>query len=505
MGLGRGLSDRIVEIRAPMDVLFGTMPWIGHPARRLLAERAPWAGLGAVVALVPALWLWGFTVDDALIAVRYARHLAQGSGWRFNVPGPSTDGVTPLSWPLLLLPMARAAPLVVLDRAKTLGLLVWTVTGGALGVAVGQARAAPRWGRVAALGTVALSVPLAAHAVSGMETALAAGLATTAVLVAHRPRSAALLAGLAASLRPEMAPWACVLAIGVEVAGGRRVARGVVGGALALAPFVLCAAVRALVWGRPAPLAVMAKPSDLSHGLAYAGAACVVTLAPIWVLAPMALRRSPVALAIVIAAAAHVAAIAVVGGDWMPYARLMVPVAPSLIYAGVLASAHARPLATGARSVVAVVLGGLLLARGGSEGRRVGADRGALIAAATPALAGARCVAALDVGWVGATTEAEIVDLAGLTDPEIAALPGGHTSKRVDGMFLRSRGADALLLYAPAGLPDDDLERWASALYPRVVEARLVRDPVITRHFAPAAWLPLGGKSAGYVLLRGGR
>jgi hypothetical protein len=356
-----------------------------------------------------------------------------------------------------------------------------------------------------ALATMALSVPLAAHAVSGMETALATGLATAAVIVARRPLTAALTAGLAASLRPEMVAWACVLTIGAGVARGARVGRVVAAGAVALAPFACCAVVRAIAWGRPAPLAVLAKPSDLSHGLAYAGAACVVTLAPIGVLAPMALRRCPMALAIAIAAAAHVGAIIVVGGDWMPYARLMVPVVPTLIYAGVMGSEYAHPLATAARSAVAVALGILLIARGGTVGRRVGADRAALTGEGRRALAGAQCVAALDVGWVGAATEADVVDLAGLTDPEIAALPGGHTSKRVDGMFVLSRGADALLLYAPAGLPDDDLEQWASAPYPRVVEARLALDPVIARHFAPAAWLPLGAKRAGYVLLRGGR
>jgi hypothetical protein len=355
---------------------------------------------------------------------------------------------------------------------------------------------------VAAIGTVATAVPMAAHAVSGMETALATALATCAVLVGQRPLLAALVAGLAASLRPEMAPWACVLAVGLAMVDRGGVAKVLVCAALALAPFVCCALIRQLAWGRPAPLAVMAKPSDLEHGLGYAGAACVVTLAPLLALAPLALARSPTAAVIVLAAVAHVAAIIVVGGDWMPYARLMVPVVPTLAYAGARVMEHARPLATATRSTAALTLGLVLIAYGGTQGRRVGRDRAALIAEARPLLAGARCVAALDVGWVGAATEAEIVDLAGLTDPEIAALPGGHTSKRVDGIFLRSRGADALLFYAEAGPPDGDLERWTDAGYPRVVEHRLARDPTVAHHFEPAAWLPLGTRGPGYVLLK---
>jgi hypothetical protein len=493
------------------------MQRIGLRVKPLIAGGPTWAALGAIAAAAPALWIWGFTVDDALIAVRYARHLALGLGWRFDVHGPSTDGVTPLPWPVVLAPLADADPLVVLGRAKALGLVLWIGAGAALGAAIGRAHAAPIWGRGAALTTVALSVPIAAHAVSGMETALATALATVAVLVARNPRSAAVLAGLAASLRPEMAAWACVFAAGAAIAAcapgggyaalpqrGRHQCAGrvMVAAALALAPFALCAVIRAIAWGSPAPLALMAKPSDIDHGLAYAGAACVVTLTPLLVLAPFALRGSPVALAIVLAAAVHVAAIVSVGGDWMPYARLMVPVAPSLAYAGVIASERAHPMATLARSFSAVAIGVALIARGGTEGRGVGADRAALVAEAAPILAGARCVAALDVGWVGAATEADVVDLAGLTDPEVAALPGGHTSKRVDAMFLLSRRPDALLLYAPAGLPGNDLQQWADAAYPRVVEGRLARDEVIARHFAPSAWLSLGKAGAGYVLLR---
>jgi hypothetical protein len=487
------------------------MQRIGHRAKRLIAAastRAPnasavgWSALGAFVAIAPALWMWGFTVDDALISVRYARHVAAGVGWRFDVTGPSSDGVTPLPWPLVLAPMAHADGLVVLARAKTLGLIVWAAAGAALGGAVGRASSASRWARAATLVTLGISVPLAAHAVSGMETALATALATTAALAARRPRTAAVLAGVAASLRPEMAPWACVLAVALTIAGRESPPRVVFAGALALTPFVVCAVIRAAVWGRPAPLALWAKPSDVAHGFAYAGAACVVTLVPLLVVAPLALRREPRALAIVLAAVAHVGAIVVVGGDWMPYARLMVPVVPSLAYAAVLASSRAHPAAILARLSSAIAVGVALLARGATDGRRVGPERAALVDAARPVLAGAGRVAALDVGWVGAATDADLIDLAGVTDPEIAALPGGHTSKHVDAMFLLARRPDVLLLYAPGGLPGGRLDAWQDAAYGRMVEARLAVDEVIARHFAASAWLALGSNGAGYVVLR---
>jgi hypothetical protein len=117
-------------------------------------------------------------------------------------------------------------------------------------------------------------------------------------------------------------------------------------------------------------------------------------------------------------------------------------------------------------------------------------DRAELVARAEPVLAGARRIAAVDVGWVSAATEADIVDLAGLTDPEIAALPGGHTSKRVSGSMLLDRGADLVLLYA-SPLPDS---------YAHVVGMRLVRDPVFLSHYAQTTTLPLGASGAGYVV-----
>ena len=94
------------------------------------------------------------------------------------------------------------------------------------------------------------------------------------------------------------------------------------------------------------------------------------------------------------------------------------------------------------------------------------------------------------------------MDLAGLTDPEIAALPGGHTSKRVDARFLLAREPDVLVVYAPFGPPPGGLDAWQDTTPSRVVEARLMSDDVIARHFGAPSWLALGSSGAGYILLR---
>lgn len=486
------------------------------PAGRSLLEHRTaiaWGLIGASVAAIPALWMWGFTVDDALITVRYARHVANGVGWRFNPHGPSTDGVTPLPWPVVLAPFARADALTVLSRSKEIGLCLWIVTGTALGQWIGR-RAIPIWMRLATLAAVASCIPLAAYAVSGMETAVATSIATFAVL-ARSPRASALLAGMTAAFRPEMAAWAFVVgagfaaaqipAIGDDAGLGRRTRRRVLSatfwGLVSLAPFTVCALVRLWAWGRAAPLATLAKPGDPSQGLSYAAVAYFVTIVPLLVTAPFALRRSSRAAVIVAAAAAHVCSVIAVGGDWMPYARLFVPILPSLAVAASLLSEYAHWMATASRSFAALTLGAVLLATGGTSRRRVGRDRAALIASARPLFADVQRIATVDVGWVGAATDADIVDLAGVTDPQIAPLPGGHTSKRISATMLLERAPDRVLLYLPAGLPGGHLDDWRDATFLRTVELRFARDALFARHFRASGWLPLGQTGAGYVVL----
>jgi hypothetical protein len=160
----------------------------------------------------------------------------------------------------------------------------------------------------------------------------------------------------------------------------------------------------------------------------------------------------------------------------MPYARLVVPVAPSLVIVFAESVERSPRALVLARAAAALALGVLVAWRAAPAGRHVSEDRAALVHAARPALASSRVVAALDVGWVSASTDADIVDLAGLTDPAIALLPGGHTSKRVDVAMLLDRDVDSVVVYGQ----------------PRVVEERLLRTPLFHDRFEPRETLPLG-------------
>lgn len=451
------------------------------PSRRTLVIAA----LGALLALLPALALRGFTVDDALISARYAENLAHGAGYRFNARGASTDGVTPLGWPCLLAPFAGSGPLAALTAAKILGVLAWMLAAGVLAVAVD--RLDGRRARYAALLLLAASAPLAAWSVAGMETGLVLALAALAASLGRlgHARSSALLAGLAAALRPEMIPWAAVVSVAPPPRNSSAAARPpwdrALRIALALLPPVSVALIRVAVFGRAAPLSLLAKPSDEALGARYA-LACFLLTGPLALLAPLAWRRlDGYARVLLLSIVVHFSAVAVAGGDWMPLSRLVAPVLPAVILLAAEIAAVADLRATAAR--VALALAGEIFqaVKVGPAAAHVSEARLHLIEELRAPLANAKVIAALDIGWLGAATDATIVDLAGLTDPAIAVLPGGHTSKAIPASLLDARGVDTLVLQIKEG--EARREPWTTSYFARAVELRLARIPEIDAAF----------------------
>lgn len=467
----------------------------------LRARQILVAGAGALAALVPALLLRGFTVDDALITARYAAHVAKGLGYRFNAGGPVTDGVTPLGFPYLLAPFAGGGPLAALAAAKAIGLVAWTFAAAVLALAVDRVRgpaesAAPRL-RWSALLLLAVSAPLAAWSVAGMETGLAAALAALAVALPElgRVRAGAACAGLAAALRPELLPWALVVAAAPSPRGERTTLLRL---GLAGAPFAMVVGLRLAIFGRAVPLSVLAKPSDALLGARYA-LACFLLAGPVVLLAPVAwIRVGGWARGLVAAVFVHFAAVSFAGGDWMPLSRLVVPVLPTMVLAAAHLAAVARPWATGARLVLALAGEVFQLVKVGPAAARVGADRLRVIDELRAPLADAKVVAALDIGWLGAATDATIVDLAGLTDPVIAVLPGGHTSKAIPVGLFDARGVDTIVLMLKEG--EALTVPWTEAFFGRIVDLRVAGMPGIGERFAPVATCQV--PHLGYVVLR---
>ena len=480
-----------------------------------LAARVWGAVAFGVAAAVGAGVAWGFSVDDALISGRVAHQLATGAGYRFNARGAVVDAVTPLGWAHLLAPFARDGAWSAITRASIGGALCWVLAAAWLG-----ARCAERcrgW-RLAVLAlTLATCLPLGAWAVAGMETAFVMALGVAALAPS---RWGAVCAGLAAAWRPELVPWALALAFGQAVA--RRASSGerALALALALGPAVAVAITRQALFGHPAPLAAFAKPSDAEHGLRYALGAALLSGPPYLLFAARPWRALPRAQrAVAVALGVHLVVLAGVGGDWMPFWRLAMPVFPGVLAVGAdLLAATGRRVAA-LRLLPVVACAALLHTAQGAAARAVRGERARLIAALPPLVAGARRVATLDVGWVGAASDegdegdAAIVDLAGVTDPEVARLPGGHTSKRLPADFLERHRVDALVLLAEGASTPEAGETRGGGESPGAGEspggaircARQVEARALTlqgaESFRAVGRIPLGARQE-YVVLR---
>jgi len=470
---------------------FGMKP-DGGPVRARPRIQLLGAALGVLAAAPASAWLWGFTVDDALITARVATHLAEGLGARFNPHGPLVDAVTPLGYAQLLALFGRGDVLGTFRLAKFLGLGTWWLGAGLLGALL--AATGDRLRRFSPLLIVAVCAPLGAWAGSGMETGIVTLLASVGLCGGP---VAALSLGVAAAWRPELMPFALVLVLARSRLESDSLARSLRLAAFTALPSLVVASVRAAYFGRVVPLSFYAKPSDFAHGLAYALGGFAFTGLPWLVLAtPAELKRiSRRAWPLAAALGAHFAALVLCGGDWMALYRLVVPVLPCAALAGAYVAEQSGAIALLARCTVALAAS-LLLAWGlGAPARRVGEQRAALIAAARPLLAHDRRIAALDVGWVGAASDADVIDLAGVTDPEVAFFPGGHTSKRIPRAFLFARDPSAivLLLKPSAGAT----QSFAPESFSRAVEQRVAW--LVADDFRVRCTLPFGDQN--YVVL----
>lgn len=460
------------------------------PNRQTLARAAALV----LCAAVPCWFLRDFMVDDALVTARVAHHLARGLGYRFNPGGPRADAVTPLGYAPLLAPFAAAGPLAAFRAAKWLGALATLASVALLGAEI--AHTGERRGRFAPLALVVLSAPLGAWAVSGMETGIITLLCTLSL---GRSRGAPLAAGIAAALRPELLVFALVLAVASAIVR-RAPHEGFAALAMAFGPALVVGALRGWLFGRVAPLAVFAKPSDLEHGAVYAlGALLGTGLLPLLASIRGYFRLAPHYRALSVALSAHALALVLAGGDWMVLYRLMVPVLPAAWLVATALAEVSESWVTAARVASAAALSAFVFATTGVRARHVGHHRLDLIERAREPLRGARQVAALDIGWLGVATPGDITDLAGITDARIAFLPGGHTSKRISRALLDERRVDTLVLLLAPG--ERLATPWWTSRFDRAVEARVAAFEGASDYRVEAV-LPLGGTEQSYVIVR---
>jgi hypothetical protein len=224
------------------------------------------AALAACAAALPRVTSPVFCLDDAYIHLSYVRSLQLGEGLSYN-PGDFATGVTSPLWVLLLAISPSTSPLAV----KLFGTALHAISAAlvsAVAVETGARDSArAQW----AAGLLWALSPLAVQgATSGMEVPLAAALAlaTTWLALTARYRLAACAAALAYLARPELAVYACALALGLCAVRRSRaplwLAAGSVGAAAAFGAYCV------LVSGYPLPNTFYVKGEVLPlQGLRY--------------------------------------------------------------------------------------------------------------------------------------------------------------------------------------------------------------------------------------------
>jgi len=427
--------------------------------------RIPWAALAIAIAVLGFLahaWHYRFTQDDAYISLQYARNLVQGHGLVFN-RGEAVEGYSNFTWTMLLALFLKFG-LPALEVARVVGVVC------AAACVLWAARFAKsiegRWGSAAAATAflVAGNSALAFWAGAGLETGLVMLLITAALdrgmapdVSAKGRRWAPVLFALAALTRPD-APlfafgWFAVRVFDTSVrpgplrdpAGMRGIGRDVVIFAAPLVPFFVW---KLFYYGDILPNTYYAKGGlslpYLVRGIDEAtlhvktlGAWGVMPfLAILSMRHPLHGRRLGSLCAILALACAYVIA---VGGDVLPIFRLWMPVIPlacALVVFGALEIARGIeqvakwPRAAGSAALVLVAWAAVNAFR--NEPWIEKQHRLYLSAArkdnATAAWLGrnvpeGEAIAATAVGALAYISERPIIDMLGLTDPEIARHP----------------------------------------------------------------------------------
>lgn len=313
----------------------------------------------AWLAWVPFTVLaWGFfahTTDDTFIPMRYAWNLLHGHGPVFNI-GERVEGFTSPLHVVVSMVVVLSPGGFALLKTKLVSLAFAALAVG-WGVRLVRSVPLPPWAAHVATVMVGASLPIAFNAANGLETTLAAFCVTGLVveLVRHgatRPWIGAAWASAAALTRPEAVLIVVALALSCLVLERalpwwRRVAwavgAGTVVGLVALGRFAYFGSVLPNTFHakRQSPRYVLQQGSDYLAGALQPGAATIhpatggavprtALVVVVTLLVSGAVHivlRRPRLVVVLVPILCQVVFVVVAGGDWMPGARFLAPVA----------------------------------------------------------------------------------------------------------------------------------------------------------------------------------
>lgn len=431
--------------------------------------------------ILQCVLLFGYTMDDAFISFRYARNLARGEGLVYNRGEPPVEGYSNFLWTVLFAPVISWGwnPELV---SKALGVACGL---GVLAVTLLLSRVISRGSRFQVLAPVfvASSPIIAMQAITGLETHLFGLFFLAGVWLTLRewetqsrfPLSALAFLGCALT-RPE-GVFLFAVSLGAALAlqnrpGGQSPPRPFPAGWFVLSILLFGAAYgiytvwRLAYFGSLIPNTFYAKTAGLrqvqegwgylkdfsvAHGGVFLYLMAFLALVFRW--------REPAVRYLALTASVFIGMVVYEGGDWMPLFRLLAPVLPILflffqegvrgLHEASRAWLHGRQPAMRAKALTAGVVAamfGLSLAPLPAKARealqrqglyeRAHRRYGRWLAANTPS---GEPIALSDIGQFGYYSDLPVIDLVGLTSPEIARTEGVLHEKKVDPEIVLAR------------------------------------------------------------------
>jgi arabinofuranosyltransferase len=427
--------------------------------------------LVTIAILAAGLAAFHYVPDDTFITLRYARNVLRGEGFVFN-SGERVEGYTNFLW-LLMIVFAGKLGFPLVASARTLSLLfsLGTLVLVALAARRDEAPtgASPGWrdaiGTALAPAMLAASPPFLVWSVSGSEFPLFTFLLFAGFMILRagkRPGAALVVFGLLGLVRPEGMLFFSIAFLSLLARSPRKrtiatLALGIA--AVFYAPYLVWkwsyfhAILPNTFYAKTGPIGLM-----LENGARYVSAFALsygyLLVAGVLLLREAGRARESYILPVVFAAAAGIEVL-LLGGDWMPHDRMLLPILPFVMLVvsrGVMAIAARRAWAT----IFALALV-LLAAAPGAVGydafvtERLTVDAFAHLGRRLhDVLPPGTIIGCGSTGAIGYYTDMPLVDILGLTERFIArhgvvvGTQPGHL--KTDGEYVIEKRPDLLLL-----------------------------------------------------------
>jgi hypothetical protein len=415
-------------------------------------------------------------MDDAYITYRYASNLTNGSGLVFNPGSKPVEGFTSPLWLFLLYIAALICGVNSIPYCAIIMGLILFLFSLFIGFSISRidgrksnSKSIVLWSSLISVSLLAVMPATTFYAVTGMESLLF--LSVVLIFSGAVNKSFSIKIGIIAGvlaiwIRPEGA-WLPIMLVFQLFAEGRRKSFFrkdilILIGALAVGVVTLVL-MRILIFGNLLPNTFFAKEPSLISGLLYVKyiftkgwGLSILVLGILGAINGKRCHRG-----YFFAGLSWIVAVILEGGDWMPAGRFLLPAlglfalaSAGIPYGGMFRKLKIRSTSLQNLVVFFIVFIGICINiyscleyskkadwsyRNSSYFDRVLSDW--LIKS------NARSIASVDIGIIGFKTNAEIVDLGGLTDKYIGRSAGKNLAKVFDTSYIfEERKPDLLII-----------------------------------------------------------